>query len=162
MLYIAYGSNMNKSQMAFRCPKAKPLGGALLHGWRLVFRGVADIIEDKSSMCPIGLWELTDECEKALDRYEGVPHLYSKVWLTKGDKSYLTYIMNSNNYHLPSKPYFDGIRQGYEDFFGNKNMTDKLMFLEDALRFTENQKGEYGIGGHFPKRFKDKPLKYSS
>jgi hypothetical protein len=26
MLYIAYGSNMNRRQMAYRCPKAKPVG----------------------------------------------------------------------------------------------------------------------------------------
>ena len=26
MLYIAYGSNMNVRQMAYRCPKAKPVG----------------------------------------------------------------------------------------------------------------------------------------
>ena len=42
-LYFAYGSNLNLTQMANRCPQAKQLGSAYLPNWRLVFRGVADI-----------------------------------------------------------------------------------------------------------------------
>ena len=49
MLYIAYGSNMNKNQMRIRCPKAKPMGAYFLDGWRLVFRGVADMIRDENA-----------------------------------------------------------------------------------------------------------------
>ena len=55
MLYIAYGSNMNRDQMSVRCPHAKPLGAYYLDGWRLVFRGVADIIKDKDARVPIVL-----------------------------------------------------------------------------------------------------------
>ena len=47
----------------------------------------------------------------------------------------------------------------------SKGLSWQVLGREDSerkRRFTENQKGEYGIGGHFPKRFKDKPLKYSS
>ena len=38
-LYIAYGSNMDTEQMAYRCPNAKPLGACLLRDWRLMFKG---------------------------------------------------------------------------------------------------------------------------
>ncbi len=32
MLYFSYGSNLNQSQMAIRCPTAKPLGAAYFTG----------------------------------------------------------------------------------------------------------------------------------
>ena len=59
MLYFAYGSNLNKQQMSIRCPKAKALGAAYIVGWRLVFRGVADIerTNDPSAMLPVGFWD---------------------------------------------------------------------------------------------------------
>ena len=44
-LYLAYGSNLNKRQMASRCPTARPVGSAMIYGWELCFRGVADIIK---------------------------------------------------------------------------------------------------------------------
>ena len=39
ILYIAYGSNMNIRQMAWRCPMAEVVGTARLKGYRLLFRG---------------------------------------------------------------------------------------------------------------------------
>ena len=38
-LYIAYGSNLNLSQMAYRCPTAKVAGKGGLKGYELLFRG---------------------------------------------------------------------------------------------------------------------------
>jgi hypothetical protein len=46
MLYFAYGSNLNIAGMAQRCPAAKPVSRFLLPNARLVFRGVADCIDD--------------------------------------------------------------------------------------------------------------------
>ena len=43
MLYLAYGSNLNKKQMSFRCPKAKALESCILSGYKLEFRRVANI-----------------------------------------------------------------------------------------------------------------------
>ena len=37
--YLAYGSNLNKNQMRYRCPDAKVVGVASLIGWRLLFKG---------------------------------------------------------------------------------------------------------------------------
>ena len=65
MLYLAYGSNLHRGQMKFRCPLAKPLGKVLVPDFRLVFRGVADIEEYKGgASCPMGLWEISDACKK--------------------------------------------------------------------------------------------------
>ena len=114
MLYFAYGSNLNKQQMSIRCPKAKALGAAYIVGWRLVFRGVADIerTNDPSAMLPVGFWDITDECLQALDHYEGYPRLYRKVEINGA----MTYVMNASGYSPPSKFYFDGIWRGYSDF----------------------------------------------
>ena len=65
-LYFSYGSNLNVSQMASRCPNAIQLGSTYLPNWRLVFRGVADIEPSRNvdDLLPVGVWEITDECEK--------------------------------------------------------------------------------------------------
>ena len=39
-IYLAYGSNMNQTQMAFRCPTAEVVGTGELKGYELLFRGV--------------------------------------------------------------------------------------------------------------------------
>ena len=38
-LYFAYGSNINLTQMEYRCPDATPLVPVMLHGYELTFRG---------------------------------------------------------------------------------------------------------------------------
>ena len=38
-LYIAYGSNMDEEQMAFRCPTATLVGTAIVEGYELMFKG---------------------------------------------------------------------------------------------------------------------------
>ena len=37
--YIAYGSNLNREQMAKRCPDAKVIGSGMLKDYELLFRG---------------------------------------------------------------------------------------------------------------------------
>lgn len=39
MYYLAYGSNLNISDMKIRCPKARPVGNAILNDHRLLFCG---------------------------------------------------------------------------------------------------------------------------
>lgn len=59
MIYLAYGSNMNIEQMAYRCPKAKLLGTAVLENDRLMFkrkrRPVATIEKETSCNIPVVL-----------------------------------------------------------------------------------------------------------
>lgn len=113
MLYFAYGSNLNIEQMAARCPQAIPVGSAYFPGWRLVFRRVADIERgDPQDMLPVGIWEITEECEASLDIYEGFPKLYRKEIIN----GMMTYVMNTAGVSPPSTTYFETIRKGYEDF----------------------------------------------
>lgn len=84
--YIAYGSNLNIQQMAWRCPGAKIAGVGTLADWQLAFRGSKTgsylTIEPKAgAQTPVGVWEITKQDEMALDRYEGFPHFYYKRML---------------------------------------------------------------------------------
>ena len=58
-LYGAYGSNLNKDQMSFRCPNAKAVTSYELKGHALKFRGVADVEEaSQLLLCPTRAKEL--------------------------------------------------------------------------------------------------------
>jgi len=119
-LYVAYGSNMNKEQMKYRCPNAIPIGKSILNDYKLVFKGVADVIKCKGEKVPIAIWEITEECEKALDIYEGYPRLYRKEYVDiqiggKNEKA-MIYVMNYGKGRYPSKVYFETIKKGYYDF----------------------------------------------
>ena len=123
--YIAYGSNLNLEQMAHRCPTAEVVGAATLRGWRLWFRGgnggaVATVERERGCEVPVLVWRIQPQDERALDRYEGWPHLYRKETLRitmNGRRVYaMVYIMNEARYPYgtPSLGYLDTIREGYE------------------------------------------------
>lgn len=125
-LYIAYGSNMNLEQMSHRCPKAKVVGTGILKDYKLTFRGrykgVANIEPCKDKAVPIVLWEITEECERALDLYEGYPNFYIKkdIEVTVGDesKTAMVYVMTKEYTNLvaaPTEYYFNVIARGYSD-----------------------------------------------
>lgn len=125
-LYGAYGSNMNLEQMNDRCPKAMVVGTGILEGYKLTFRGrykgVANIEPCKGRAVPIVLWEITQDCERALDLYEGYPSLYIKEEVdikVKGKaKTAMVYIMTSEYTNMaaaPTKYYFNVIARGYSD-----------------------------------------------
>ena len=116
MLYLAYGSNLNLGQMRQRCPRAEALYSATLDNYRLVFRGVADLIRDEGSVCEVGLFNITAQCEEALDLYEGFPHLYGKQIIEMGGEDVMTYTMNTGKLSPPSDVYYNSIFEGYEDF----------------------------------------------
>jgi hypothetical protein len=119
-LYLAYGSNLNMSQMAYRCPTAKPVGAAMIYGWELCFRGVADIIksDDPQMVLPVGIWEISPADEYALDEYEGYrpdkprKGLYDKIKVA----GIMTYQMTRRDIAKPGQAYFKTILQGYRDF----------------------------------------------
>lgn len=123
-LYIAYGSNLNLEQMARRCPTAEIVRTAYLHNFRLMFRGrgtaVATVEKHKGGKVPVLIWQLQPSDERALDVYEGYPHLYRKEMLritVNGRRTNaMVYIMNEalHPYDMPSRSYFETIRQGYE------------------------------------------------
>ncbi|KZL93960.1 gamma-glutamylcyclotransferase family protein [Clostridium magnum] len=125
-LYGAYGSNMNLEQMSNRCPKAKVVGIGILEGYKLTFRGrykgVANIEPCKGRTVPIILWEITEECERALDLYEGYPNLYIKkeveVNVEGKPTKAMIYVMAKEYENMAAAPteyYFNVIARGYSD-----------------------------------------------
>lgn len=123
-LYLAYGSNLNVEQMKHRCPTAKVVGSTDVLGHRLVFRGaregaVATIEPCKGKSVQTLVWEITPTDEKALDRYEGWPHLYRKetikVKLDGTTVQTMVYIMNEGRpLNQPSGYYYSVILDGYK------------------------------------------------
>lgn len=145
-LYMAYGSNLNKEQMKLRCPHAVEKGLIMLPKYRLVFKGVADCIPDKNKSTPIGLWEITNDCEERLDRYEGFPRLYRKEFFKNKDgQTFMMYVMNRHSIAEPNQHYYKCIEQGYKDFSAD------LKYLEEALLHSYQNGTD---GGHIPKRYK--------
>ena len=141
--YIAYGSNLNVTQMQSRCPGAEIAGYGTLHNWQLRFRGSGTgayltIEPCKGSAVPVGIWEITDLDEKYLDRYEGFPTFYYKRTLPVVLNSYqnepqkiieaMVYIMRENRpLGRPSGLYTQICAQGYIDFqFDMKPLRDAV------------------------------------
>ena len=130
--YLAYGSNLNKYQMNFRCPDAVPAGSCLLNNWELVFRRGVLTIEPKPGSCvPVGIWKISAADEKSLDRYEGFPRLYykhpfpillsgykdGKKAVTEKVGEAMAYIMTDGfPIEEPSFAYMRTVQQGYKDF----------------------------------------------
>ena len=122
--YIAYGSNLNHEQMAYRCPEAEFLGTSEIIGYTLVFKGrnygVADIILCEGSSVPIGIWSISEADERSLDVYEGFPSLYKKrnfsVVLDGKKLTCMAYVMSAKYpFKMPSESYFNTILNGYVD-----------------------------------------------
>ncbi len=114
MKYFAYGSNLNVDQMQWRCKNAVPLGPYTLQGYRLVFRFYADITPAPGKSVKGGLWEITDEHEELLDRYEGYPDLYGKYY----EDDIMFYRMREDAYdlRLPTLGYLGDMLEGMENF----------------------------------------------
>lgn len=122
IFYWAYGSNLSIRQMLRRCPRAIKYGPMSVKDCALVFRGVADVTVRKDCTTPGGLWQITPECERSLDQFEGVAsRVYMKRYfrITIQDKKYtcLFYQMRASRGIMPpSISYLDTIAQGYADF----------------------------------------------
>lgn len=124
-LYIAYGSNLNLTQMTARCPSARVYAKGVLNNWELVYRGAktnshATIKRKTGSTVPVLVWEIQPRDEYRLDIYEGYPHYYFKknimVNIDGRKRKAMVYIMNERQ--LPGRPssrYIETIRQGYTD-----------------------------------------------
>jgi gamma-glutamylcyclotransferase (GGCT)/AIG2-like uncharacterized protein YtfP len=108
--------------MATRCPASKPIGKAILHGYRMVFRGVADIQVSLNDAVHGALWSITKECERSLDRFEGFPHLYVKKLANVFHQDHdiveaIVYVMrNNSSLEPPKQAYVNLIAEGYSDF----------------------------------------------
>ncbi|MCV7280733.1 poly-gamma-glutamate hydrolase family protein [Mycolicibacterium flavescens] len=78
--YFAYGSNLNVTQMALRCPDAVDPRPAKLadHDWLINERGVATVEPFDGSEVHGVLWRLSDRDLAVLDSAEGVPVRYRR------------------------------------------------------------------------------------
>ena len=122
-LYLAYGSNLNLGQMAYRCPDSQVAGKAELPGYRLLFRGRpgnahATIERNEGRTVPVLLWKVSVRDEACLDRYEGYPYYYDKVQipveLDGKTVSAMAYVMQPGfACNEPSRSYLHTIREGY-------------------------------------------------
>lgn len=125
--YVAYGSNLNMEQMAWRCPGAKVVGTGVLEHTDMVFNGAAGnahatIVPNPQYDTPVLVWKVSEDNLKALDRYEGVAGGYyyrKEIPVTMDSGKVLkgiVYIMNPQR--KPGRPslYYEWvIRRGYQD-----------------------------------------------
>jgi hypothetical protein len=120
-LYFAYGANTNLASMERRCPTARPVAPALLKGWRLVFRGVADIVREDGQEVFGALWRIEHNDEIALDKFEGYPRLYTKVHIPgqmNGERAVImAYAMREREWMDPPSNYYEAcLRTGYKEW----------------------------------------------
>jgi len=121
-LYIAYGSNMDVSQMEIRCPGAEVVGKTYLKNWELTLPHYANIERRVGKRTPVLIWETTKEDEIELDRYEGYPVLYDKIDIivnVNGKRmSAIAYVMTDEYKKLDKEPrsgYVEQILRGYRN-----------------------------------------------
>lgn len=124
-LYVAYGSNLNKQQMKYRCPTAELYGTGEIKNYELQFKGRSDsafatIAPKEGASVPVAVWEIQPRDEISLDRYEGYPSHYFKqnvpVQLDGKEVNAMVYIMNLRmNFGLPSPHYYKTVLEGYND-----------------------------------------------
>lgn len=130
--YIAYGSNLNIPQMRMRCPGARIIGTSVIEDYQLLFKGSKTgsylTIEPKEgATVPVAVWEVTEQDELSLDRYEGYPNFYYKTEMTMDIKGIRTgkirrrqafvYIMHEEReFGIPSLFYVNTCLDGYRAF----------------------------------------------
>lgn len=160
ILYIAYGSNLNLSQMKQRCPTARVIGASEIKDYELVFRGsrysaVATIESCEGSNVPVLLWGIQPEDEKSLDRYEGYPNFYEKenmeIVLNGRTVSAMVYVMtHGHELGIPSERYKRSIEDGYMDAGFDtdilQNAVDKTIGkMEDEMKDIGEQESLFGM-----------------
>lgn len=143
-LYLAYGSNINLEQMAFRCPDSKVVTTGMISDYELQFKRVATIEPKEGSEVPVLIWELGGQDELSLDRYEGFPNLYRKedveVEINGEKQKCMAYVMNKGEILPPSKQYFECILQGYMENGLDTNYLVKA--LEQSLYLQKQNEQE--------------------
>jgi gamma-glutamylcyclotransferase (GGCT)/AIG2-like uncharacterized protein YtfP len=89
------------------------------------------------------LWELTDACEQALDRFEGFPSYYTKRTWNQGGQWFFFYEMTDPKSGTPSKGYIQGIAMGYNQW---QLPQSKLKDALDRIYNTQSDHREYISG----------------
>lgn len=116
--YLAYGANTNLAEMRIRCPEAQYICNVTLHHFRLVFRGVADVVPHRGSRVVCALWVISPKDEAALDRFEGFPNYYVKRYVTmhlngKRHRVMFYVVRAPRGECIPARSYERCLREGY-------------------------------------------------
>jgi hypothetical protein len=109
---------MDPAQMAERCPHSPQAGTGWLDGWRLTFGGedigwegaLATVVEEQAARVFVVLYEVPENDEQALDRWDGATlGYYSKlrvrVTTLEGDVLAWLYVLNDYEGGLPAARY---------------------------------------------------------
>jgi hypothetical protein len=149
MKYFAYGMNTNLSQMAVRCPRARSLGSATLMGHEFRFARHADIIPNPEFVTHGVLWEITPDCELALDALEGYPTYYQKkmvrVFYNNKSVECMTYYMTGDlPDEYPSDGYLEMLMDGYQEHgVDNGQIYSSLALIQQLDRRELDKQAQY-------------------
>ena len=136
MLYFAYGSNLNHKQMEkVRCIGSKYIKNTFLKEYQLSFChpnknnvfGYANVHKKSGSKVPGGIWNITKQHEKVLDKYEDFPISYRKDYFYLDGEKIMFYTMGTCFHKKPSRSYVNIIIKGY------KNCNLDLNYLKERL-----------------------------
>lgn len=127
MYYFAYASNLNRKQMLERCPDSKPKFMVTLPNYKLIFAGwsrkwrggVATVRRFGGEKVLGGIYDISEQCLRQLDRYEeGYDRLKVTVFTEVNEPiEAITYIKSGQLEETqPSKEYLAIIQQGYRDW----------------------------------------------
>ena len=130
MYYFAYASNLNRKQMAERCPDSKPRFVATLPNHKLIFagwmrkwRGATASIKPSQGEKVVGaVYDISDTCLRSLDKHEDYPATYGRVtkmvFTEDGERvEAITYVKREQSEEgKPSPEYIAVIQQGYRDW----------------------------------------------
>jgi gamma-glutamylcyclotransferase len=120
MLYFAYGANMYHENMKKRCPEHKFIGRAVLKDYKFVYDGqsrlrgggIGNIVQAPREVVWGGLYEITEQDGKMLDKYEGSPKYYQRMTvLVKNDEGQLLKAMVYRRPALTVNPPVPSYRQ---------------------------------------------------
>ena len=150
--YLAYGSNLNVRQMMIRCPSARMIGTATIEDYRLMFKGsktgsYLTIEPEEGCSVPVGVWEVSEADELALDRYEGFPTFYYKKELelpitgirtgkVRRRKPFVYIVHEDRLLGVPSNMYMRICMEGYMDFGFNYDT------LWEAYEYSRQENGK--------------------
>jgi len=128
MYYFAYDLTLKRDQMLKVCPESKPKFTATLHHYQLIFtdwtrlwRGATATVKAlRGGKMLGGIYEVTEDCLKKLDKYHGTDYHRLNVTVNNEDSEpveSVTYIRNRpGDQAKPSPEYLAIMQQGYKEW----------------------------------------------
>lgn len=129
-IYAAYGSNMHPEQMLERAPHSPMSSTGWLYGWRLTFGGgdigwegaLATVTEDRDdpdARVFVVLYDVTDDDESSLDRWEGSEleihrKIRARIDTANGPVLAWLYVLDAFEGGLPSARYLGVMAEAAE------------------------------------------------